>query len=155
MNISFTGINNIRIAKKEYSKIGLYQNLSLSLKEGKKNYTEIKISASLTNDEQGNDLTDYIKRLPYRYINSQVPANVDFFVKRFDVPVEHVSQSHFKLNDKDLILDNDNKLPIMTFLARLTRECGNDPRYSSNQQKYLKLANDSIQTEAVNYIENR
>ncbi len=155
MSISFTGINNIKISEKEYSAYGLYQKLNKQIGQGEKNFTEIKISAQLTDDKKGKDLSDYIKRTPNRFINTNSPDSIELHVKRFDVPKEKVNQSSFTLNGKDLILDDDRKLPVMTFLARLTRENAKNPELSQNQQKYLKIANKSIHKEAVEYIETR
>ena len=155
MSLNFTGINNIKIYQKEYSVYGLYQKLNKGIGQGEKNFTEIKVSAKLTDDEKGKDLTDYLQRVPGRFVNTEKPDTVELHVKRFDVPEEIVNQSSFKLNGKDLILDNDRKLPIMTFLARLTRENAKNPELSQNQQKYLKIANKSIHKETVEYIETR
>ena len=155
MSLNFTGINNIKIGRKEYTAIGMYQKLDNTLARGEKNFTEIKISAKLTDDEKGKDLSDYLKRVPNRFINTANPDTVELHVKRFDVPEEKVNQSSFTLNGKDLILDDDRKLPVMTFLARLTRENAKNPELSQNQQKYLKIANKSIHKEAVEYIETR
>ncbi len=125
------------------------------LKQGEKFYTELKISAKLTDDEKGNHLSDYLKRAPKMFINEENPDTVELHLKRFDVPEDMVNQSTFKLNNKDLIVNDDKKLPLMTFLARLTRESSKNPELSENQQKYMKFANKSIQKETVDYIENR
>ena len=155
MDINFKGINNIKITKKQYKQFGAYKNLSHDIKQGEKNYTELKISAKLTDDKQGYHLSDYLKRTPEMFINKDKPDTVELHVKRFDVPEDKVTQSSFILNDKDLIVDNNKKLPIMTFLARLTRESSKNSELSENQQKYLKFANNSIHKEAVDYIESK
>ncbi len=155
MNISFTGFCNVSIKKAEYSRFGSYQKLNNSIAQGEKKYTKIKINASLSDDEKGNDLSDYLNRVPNEFVNKRDFKNIELLVTRFDIPNEGVSQSSFKLNNKDLILNSDKKLPVMTFLARLTRLCSRDSNYSINQRKYLKLANNSIHKETVDYIENR
>ena len=43
----------------------------------------------------------------------------------------------------------------MTFLARFTRESGNNPKLSMKQQIYMKLANESIAKETTEYIETK
>ncbi len=155
MDINFKGINNVKIAKKQYKQFGTYQNLSNELKQGEKFYTELKISAKLTDDKKGNHLSDYLKRTPEMFINKENPDTVEFHLKRFDIPEDMVYQSTFKLNNKDLVINDDKKLPMMTFLARLTRESSKNPELSENQQKYMKFANKSIHKETVDYIENR
>ncbi len=155
MDINFKGINNVKIAKKQYKQFGTYQNLSNELKQGEKFYTELKISAKLTDDKKGNHLSDYLKRTPEMFINKENPDTVEFHLKRFDIPEDMVQQSTFKLNNKDLVINDDKKLPMMTFLARLTRESSKNPELSENQQKCMKFANKSIHKETVDYIENR
>lgn len=155
MDINFKGINNVKIAKKQYKQFGTYQNLSNELKQGEKFYTELKISAKLTDDKKGNHLSDYLKRTPEMFINKENPDTVEFHLKRFDIPEDMVQQSTFKLNNKDLVVNDDKKLPLMTFLARLTRESSKNPELSENQQKCMKFANKSIHKETVDYIENR
>ncbi len=155
MDVSFKGINNIKILKKQYKQFGTYQSLNNEYKQGEKFYTELKISAKLTDDAQGKDLSDYLKRTPAMFINKDNPDTVEFHLKRFDVPEDKVKQSTFKLNNKDLIVNDDKKLPLMTFLARLTRESSKNPELSENQQRCMKFANKSIHKETVDYIENR
>ncbi len=155
MSLNFTGINNVKIGRKEYTALGTYQKLDKTLARGEKNFTEIKISAKLNDNEQGKDLSDYMTRVPKKFINTEHPDTIELHVKRFDVPNEKVNQSSFKLNGQDLILDSDKKLPIMTFLARLTRQSSQNPELSTNQQKYLKIANKSIHKETVDYIETK
>ena len=155
MNVSFKGINNIKIAKKEYFSTGFYKKQNNTIGHGKKDYTELRISAKLTDDDKGNHLSDYFKKTPIKYINQNEPDKIELHIKRFDVPEENISKSAFRLNNKDLILDNDKKLPIMTFLARFTREGRKNPELSTNQKIYLKLANDSISKETLEYIEIR
>ena len=155
MSINFTGINNIKILKKNYDAFGTYKSVHNNLKQGNKQYTEMKISAKLTDDETGNHLSDYMKRTPQYFINKERPDTIDFYIKRFDAEDEPVSQSMFKLNDKELIINSDKKLPLMTFLARFTRESGNNPKLSMKQQIYMKLANESIAKETTEYIETK
>ena len=155
MNINFKGINNIKITKKEYSQIGMYPKHNGNAGYAQKDYTEMRISAKLTDDERGNHLSDYLKRAPGMFINHDEPDKIELHIKRFDVPEENISQSAFRLNNKELIIDNDRKLPIMTFLARFTRDGQKNPELSTNQKVYLKLANDSINKESIEYIEIR
>lgn len=154
MSTNFTGINNIKILKKNYDAFGTYKNMYGELQQGNKLYTEMKISAKLTNDQTGNHLTDYIRSTPQYFVNKEQPDTIDLYIKRFDAEDGIVNQSLFKLNDKKLIINEDRKLPLMTFLARFTRESANNPELSTNQQKCMNLANKSIHKETVEYLEN-
>ncbi|MCD8377657.1 MAG: hypothetical protein LUB59_02580 [Candidatus Gastranaerophilales bacterium] len=155
-NINFTGIQNIKICKKHYSENGLYLGLDNKLKQGAKDMTEVKLSAKLTNDEKGNDLDDYRRRLPNKnFFDPENSDTVELHLKRADMKEDMISQSTFNLNGKPLIIDNDKKLPILTFFARLTRESAQNPEMSEGKKEYLKLINESIHKEAVDFIENR
>lgn len=157
MSINFTGFKNIKIGKKEYEQFGAYCNNYGEIAHGKKKYTELKFNTLLTNDNKGNDLQDFLNRAPKKFINEQNPDKLELHIKRFDITDSDIAtnQTMFNVNGKDLILDSDKKLPLMTFLARFTRESAKNPELSENQQKYMKFANKSIQNEAINYIETK
>lgn len=155
MNISFTGFNNIKIGKKQYEQFGAYSSITGEILHDKKLYTELKISTCLTNDKNGNDLTDFFTRVPKKFINPEQSDKLELHVKNFSVPSTNVRQTMFSLNGKEIVLDSDKKLPLMTFLARFTRESSKNPNLSENQQKCMKFANKSIHNETMNYIETR
>ena len=155
MNVSFTGFNNIKIGKKQYEQFGAYSTITGEILHDKKLYTELKITTCLTDDKNGNDLTDFFTRVPKKFINTENPDKLELHVKRFDVPSTKTKQTMFSLNGKEIILDSDKKLPLMTFLARFTKESAQNPNLSENQQKCMKLANKSIHNETMNYIETR
>ena len=157
MSVNFTGINNIKILKKQYSQVGAYPTIYNEIRRGEKQYTELKLSAKLTDDTNGNHLSDYLSRVPKKFMNETEPDKIELYVKRFDVPSEdfETNSSMFKFNDKDLLINDDKKLPLMTFLARFTRESANNPALSKNQQECMQLANKSIAKETVEYIENK
>ena len=155
MKISFKGINNIKIEKKEYSKTGFYQRLNKNIGYGKKDYTELRITANLTDDKKGDHLRDYLKRTPAEFINKSEPDKIELHLLNLDIPDDNVNLSFFRFNNKNLILVDDCLLPLMTFLARFTREGGQNPDLSENQRKYLNLANNAISKEAMEYIDLR
>ena len=155
MSINFTGFNNIKIGKKQYEQFGLYCNHNGEILHGKKKYTELKFNTQLTNDPKGNDLEDFLNRTPKKFINEQNPDKLDLRIKRFDIEDSDIdiNQTMLSVNGKELVLDSDKKLPLMTFLARFTRESAKNPELSENQQKCMKFANQSISNEAMNYID--
>ena len=85
MSINFTGFNNIKIGKKQYEQFGSYCNHNGEILRGKKKYTELKFNTQLTNDQKGNDLDDFLKRAPKKFINEQNPDKLDLRIKRFDI----------------------------------------------------------------------
>ena len=155
MNVSFTGFNNIKIGKKQYEQFGAYSTAAGKILHDKKFYTELKITTHLTDDKNGSDLTDFFTRSPKKFINPENSDKLELHIKRFDVPATNTKQTMFSLNGKEIVLDSDKKLPLMTFLARFTRESAQNPNLSENQQKCMKFANNSIHNETMNYIETR
>lgn len=153
MSINFTGFQNIKIGKKQYEQFGAYVTSNGKIEHGKKCYSELKFNTKLTNDSKGNDLNDFLDRVPKMFINKENPDALELRVKKFNVNDTKTSQSMFNLNGKDIILDSDKKLPLMTFLARFTRESAKNPELSENQQKCMKMANKSIHNETMNYID--
>lgn len=156
MTVNFTGINNVKILRKQYERIGTYQtkDFGLEAKVGKKLYTEMKISAQLNDDKTGNHLSDYLSSVPGMFKNNKEPDKIELHIKRFDAREdENVNMSMFKLNGKDLIINDNKKLPLMTFLARFTRESAKNPALSEDRRNVMDLANKSIAKETMEYID--
>lgn len=162
LDISFTGINNLYIGKKTYSKVGSYLSNDSKLKQGNKNYTLIKISADLTDDQNGSDLTDFKTALSkcrpcyqINCINKEQPNKIELLVKRSDIQDDIGKSSHsiFSINNYEIMLDEKQILPLFTYMAKLTRKIAKLQTTSENQKYYANLANKYIDTEARNFIE--
>lgn len=163
MNIAFTGINNLHIGKKQYSKIGSYIDHDKKIKQGENNYTIIKISADLTDDQKGKDLTDFKNTLAKcktyyqkNCINPKNPNHIDLIVTKKETKTSKgkLDISLFQLNDQEILIHEREILPLLTFLAKFTRKIASSETTSEGQKYYANLANQSIHTEAVNFIEN-
>ncbi len=163
MDVSFTGINNLYVGKKQYSKLGSYLAQNSEIRQGKNNYTLIKLGADLTDDETGKDLTDFKTTLSKcrpcyqkNCINPQNPNHIDFLVIRKEVKnaIGTLRSSLLQLNNTDILLNEREILPLLTFLAKFTRKIASGKTTSEAQKYYANLANESIQKEAVNIIEN-
>lgn len=59
MDISFTGIENIKILQKTSKRFGSYLSYNNEIKQGNKIQSEIHIHCDLTNDANGNDVNDF------------------------------------------------------------------------------------------------
>lgn len=162
MKIAFTGIKNLHIAKKEYSKYGAYVTPDSNIKNGNKHITEVKITCNLTDDEKGDDLrkfSDALKRSGAWYqtncINMNEPDKITLHMIRQDVDDINVRvvNSDFKLNNLDLFLSRKDQLPIYSYMAYLTRTISNLPDVSNAQKHYAELVNQSVADEAVKFIE--
>lgn len=159
MDLTFTGIHNLKIQKKEFSKYGAYLSNDFEIKEGEKFFTTIKISANLADDEAGKDLTEfknYLNRsnkfLQRECLNKENPNKVEILINRQEAKDENLNiptiYSTLKLNGCDITPENDSKLVIYTYLARFTRKLAKTLNLSKGQQYYTNLANKSIDEEA-------
>lgn len=163
MDVSFTGINNLYINRKTYSKLGTYLSEDRELKQGKKFYTEIKMRCNLTNDAQGNDLGDFQKTLSkcrpcyqYNCIDKNNPDKFELNMKRFDVKNDIIptSNSSFDINDYEIMFDEKQILPMVDFMARLTKKLSKSKDLTDQQRKVMSFINESIATKAEDFIEN-
>lgn len=163
MEVSFTGIHNLHIGKKTYSKFGSYVDSTGIIKRGNKNYTEVLIKCDLSDDAQGNHLSEFHETLSkcrpcyhVNCINHQKPNQFTLLMKHFGVKddVVDVLNSNFKINDYDIMLDEREILPLFSFMAKITRQIANEKGLSDIQKLYAKFVNYGIHNEAVNYIEN-
>lgn len=162
MDISFTGINNIKILQKTYNSYGSYLSNNSVIKHGNRKFTDVIIKCSLSDDAAGADLTDFYDTLAkcrpcYRVncIDRSNPHNINLMTHRMDVTDEsgNAAASTFKINNYDIILDERQILPLYSFMARLTRKISQMAEMSKMQKFYANLSNESIHKEACNFIE--
>ena len=162
MQISFNGIKNLYIGKKEYDKYGSYVTPDNYVKQGNKHYTVVKLSCNLTNDENGNDLDKFKQALDKsgRYfqqncVNSEAPNRIDLQLIRQDIKDSKgdVSMSDFVLNGCDMTLNEKATLPMYTYMAHLTKKIANLPNVSDAKKYYSNLINQSVAEEACKFIE--
>jgi hypothetical protein len=157
MSVNFTGIKDCHIYKKEYQKFGPYLNESGDIEYAKKNYKEYIMTAKLTDDKDGNHLTEYRRSIPQGFENAKGRDIVKLHIKKFTPEVEDdfytpKSTSFIKLNDKDLVMNNDEKMHIMTFLAHSTKRDVDKIELSDKQKECVKDINDSIADVAMEYL---
>ena len=161
MDISFTGINNLYIGKKCYSKYCSYLARNGKLKNGTKDYKDVLIKCDLTDDDSGQHLTKFRKALSkcrpcyqVNCVNSKKPTQIELLMNHFKVSEDAgVQNSSFKINGYDIMLDEPQVLPLFTFMAELTRSIAS-LKESSKAKKYIaKEVNRAIHNTAVNFIE--
>ncbi|MFR1672268.1 MAG: hypothetical protein ACLSWI_04910 [Candidatus Gastranaerophilaceae bacterium] len=148
-NVSFTGLNNFRIGKRPIAR------------EYSTNYTEVKFLVDLNDDKFGNHFSDFISRLRqaremyYKHcIDKRNPNSIEFkMISATDN--KNIKHSIFKLNNFELILDEDSILPIYTFFARLTKASQNSKNLNETQKNNMKLINKSIMKEVSEYIDSK
>lgn len=162
MQVSFNGINNIRIFKKEYVKYGAYVTQDNKVKQGDKHYTVVKISCNLSDDKEGNDLTKFRNALrnsgaeyEANCINPQEPDKFALTLTRQDVKDTkgHVSMSDFMINNFDVMLNSREVLPMFSYIAYLSRRIAGIESLSQSRRDCINLINKSAENEAVKFIE--
>ena len=167
MSISFNGIKNCQVLKKEYSKEGMYVDDYGEIKRGKKNYQEVVLRAKLTDDKDGNHLSQYQKAMPKGFENAKGKDLVDIHIKRFvpepdedDILYPNLAYSEeanatnmIELNGKQFEINNDNKLPMASFLAHLTKRDLDLTGMSDNQKNVVGVINKSIDEKARDYLD--
>lgn len=163
MNVNFTGINNVRIGNRPaYKEACTYIDAQSKLKTVNKIYTDIKFRVDLCDDKTGNDFSDFINRIKQakemyfkHCVDKRKPNTIEFQMIRYDIENDKTNNSIFKLNNYELILDDDSILPLYSFFARLTRQGAKNKNLNKKHQSFMELMNKSIQKETVEYIENK
>lgn len=161
-NISFNGIKNISVHKKEYDKYGPYVTNNGNIKNGDKHYTEVKINCKLTDDSDGQDLRQFheaLKKSGMRYqancIDKDNPQHIELKLIRQDIKdsMGHISNSDLLINNFDILLNEKETLPMFSYMAHLTRKIANLPNTSDAQKYYTKLVNKSVDEEARRFLD--
>lgn len=163
MDISFGGIKNLSIKKINHSEYGSYHNNNKIFNYGNKEYEDVFIRCDLTNDEQGNHLSEFRETLakcrPCYQVNCQDyknPNSFDIYMSKFKVKGDsvHIRHSNFYINDYDIMLDEPEILPLYTFMAKITREIAQSKDISAANKERAKTVNTTIQDRVMDYIEN-
>ncbi len=167
MSISFTGIKDCKVYKKEYTKNGIYMNEDGEFRRGNKNYNEVMMTARLTDDKDGDHLTQYLMSLPVGYENPKGYDLVNIHLTKFtpeenenDTYLPHIvysdearDTSMLELNGRSFHINSDNKLPIASFLAHMTKRDVDLTGLNANQKKYANVINNAIHEKACDYLD--
>lgn len=167
MSISFTGIKDCKVYKKEYTKEGIYEDENGDFRRGPKKYNEVLMTARLTDDKDGDHLTQYLMSLPVGYENTKGHDLVNIHLTKFtpeenedDAYLPNLSYSDeannvsmLKLNGREFNINNDNKLQIASFLAHMTKRDIDLTGLNANQKKYANAINKSIHEKACTYLD--
>lgn len=135
-NISFTGINNLKV---------LYSSKHKGI---------VRITANLTDDIAGKDLSaynDYLKK---------AGEGVDIYCRNKENPARIIIEHHaelddvkngFKLNGIPFLFDRDKFIPIFEFLGKFTQKAVKMVE-SDSQRELIETFNNAISTEAAKYF---
>ena len=143
MNVSFTGINNVKIFTKS--------------NPIDKNSMDVFIDCDLSNDRNGMDLADFKETLKkcrpcyqINCINKQSPQNIKLISQTRSFRNE--LRTSFKINNYDIMLDERQILPLYSFMARLTKKISENLDLSELKRYCAKFVNCSIGYEAERFI---
>ncbi len=174
MNISFTGINNLKIKALKFDTYGSYLNNTSEIVQGDKYYTLVSIKADLDGTIMQGENTNQAEFVPHitqyfeslrklkhfvlaqRILKLDAPGEIELIMKHFNAPdnLGNVDMATFNLNGEDIPLLHRNVLPLYSFLARFTKDILKCIELPEGARKYVKLVNDSISREAEEFIEN-
>ncbi|MBR3889646.1 hypothetical protein IKJ53_03935 [bacterium] len=162
MNVSFNGIKNLYIGKKSGSSYGTYMTEDGNFKDGEKEHLNVLIRCDLTNDEQGNHLSEFQTvaekvglNTNLDYINSETPQKIELLVNHVEPKNDNegLSFTTFKINGSEVPADRKT-LPLYTYMAKFTREISDLDSSSKAQKAYADVVNNFVHDEAVYYIDN-
>lgn len=167
MSVSFTGIKDCKIYKKEYTKEGIYKDEDGDYRRGDKNCREIMMTARLTDDKDGDHLTQYLMSMPVGFENTKGHDLVNIHLIKSipqrnedDVYLPNVvssdeanNTSELRLNGRKFNIDRDSKLRMAEFLAHTTKRDLNITDMSDKQKKYAGVINREIQRQACDYLD--
>lgn len=162
MKVSFTGINNIMMKKQEYDKHGAYLSPDYEIKIGNKHCTILHIHCNLTDDDKGNDFTNFKTAVSKcgsnyseYYIDGSTPNQLNIFMKREEAndSLGDVSMSVFWVNGYPVIMDSKNILPLCSYMAHFSKKLAGLPYMSDAGKYYMNLLNKSVDEEARKFLD--
>lgn len=150
MNVNFTGLNN-----SQFTAAGGQTTTGNIKMDAYRFYTE------LSDDDKGNHLNDFFasikkSKIPdNKYVNKYFPEDVVLFdIAKLSIGDEMNCNKTiwtFVLNGEALKLNNDNVLPIFSFLAKAVRKAGNEATTSYDKQ-IAKEMDKNLEKAILNYL---
>ncbi len=148
MNISFKGAENLTVLKKKCPPI---QGRTCDV-----DIEKVVLKFDL-NDRGTSDLADFNKTLErlrpcYRLNSVNKERSNHIRLECSTMKGMNLKGSVFKLNDYQLMLDEDQILPMFTFLASVTRRIAESGECSSAQRDVINYVNNKMVKEVGKYI---
>lgn len=167
MSISFTGIKDCRVFKKEYERNGIYEDSEGVFRKGPKRYNETMITARLTDDKDGNHLSEYLSSMPEGYENTQgkdlvmvhvtrmKPVDTDegLYLPNLRYSIEPQEMLKVELNDKIFNMNRDEDMSMASFLAHMTGRDLDKTGMNERQQECAKVINKAIEEKVYEFLD--
>lgn len=161
MNVSFTGISNLKIAKSRMPKTsyGLYPSVSGDIKTGEKTANEFKLWFNLTGKDYDNfmsAMTKAEKGLNISYFKND-PSKIELHLTKYSIEEDDViptSFNVFRINNENISLMQRNGLALYEYLAHMTKNILKNFKLSEKQKECIQIINHAIADDAAEFIEN-
>jgi len=162
MNISFKGIENLKILKKIQQNEGFVQVANDKQLPAIEDLKIVKIRCDLTNDQFGDDFDSYSAVLNKvcensgeNYRNHIADNECEIEVNKRIVTVldKKYKTTKISLNGRDIELKDDHLLPIYTFVAKLMNKLYYSEVTTPEQKSYVKFVNKNVNKKACDYLE--
>jgi len=161
MDISFTSITNLKLLKSKTPKVsyGLYPSITGEVKNGEKVANEYKMLVDLTGSDYDSFLSAMTiaeKGLNTSYFKN-APNRIELLLTKYDIPEDdiiHTSFNVFRINNENVSLTQRKGLKLYEYLAHMTKNILKTFNLSEDQKECIKIINDSIHNDAVEFIEN-
>ena len=162
MKISFKGIENIKILKAENKKNGYYLDDEKTPHPVTEDLKQVIITGNLTNDVYGKDLSDYknalekvLNKTHMEYYDAENNNNFEIHLNKRDLIFENSKKKDntLLLNKRKLFLNNDEILPIYSFMAKLITKLTQRNDLSEHQKKYLNIVGNAIKEDVYEYLD--
>ena len=161
MKVSFKGINNINITQNRIADYpATVYGADNSFYKTSADVEEIKLTCHL-DDNDKSDLNDYyIFLAKYKNCKKYQPVSDKFNSLELqcnDINVEFSGNKYNKkyifLNGLELDIDDDTILPLITYLASLTKRISLSENINSTEKIYIKKLNAIIHKKACDYLD--
>ena len=161
MAISFSGKHNIQVRSISKINKGMNPTDKDDFESEDNKTTNVFIAYDVNNDASGKDLDIYNKALKDSgkedYKNQYLPNLVNFEIKIDKIGNDEITarrNTSFKLNNKPIAFETDKDLPILKYLADVTKDLSEKkPEKEQYCEGFVKDINDMILEAALEYFD--
>lgn len=160
MDISFTGIKNIKISR-DITPREVRYIYNGEQNRGVADFLGINIKCDLVNDTNGNHLSEFVEacqKSGFNIINKEQPNHFELTTNRFSIQEDdwHLVTQTIAVNGTDITLNTPKHrslLKLYSFIADLTRNFNKLCRVPEHAKNVSKQANQMIANTAEQFID--
>jgi len=174
MSMNFTGIKNLDIKTFKADGYGFYLNNAYKLEQGNKFYTIVSLKTQIDGKQmKGEDINspnykshidqylEALEKLKHFVLARKIlgfdeQGKIEIIMKHYYAPdnLGDVNRATFIFNGQEIPLVHRNVIPLYSFMARVTKDVLKFFNLSPKTKESVRLMNESITNEAVEFIEN-